>query len=220
MAAMSDTRAVLFDLDGTFADTAPDLGYALNAQLESRGRDPLPIEQIRRVASSGARGLLGLGFGVSPGDPQYDALSKEFLELYEANLCRGTRLFPGIEELLDVIGERGMRWGIVTNKASRFALPLMGLLGVRAGAACVICGDSAAQRKPHPAPLLMAAAALGTDPAACIYLGDDERDMIAGRAAGMRVAVAEYGYLGIGNPPQTWEADLRVAHPMDLVGAF
>ena len=220
MPAMTETRAVLFDLDGTFADTAPDLGYALNSQLQARGREPLPIDRIRRVASSGARGLLGLGFGSSPGDAQYEALSAELLNLYEANLCRETRLFAGIEELLEVIEARGMLWGIVTNKSSRFTLPLMRLLNLHERAGCIVCGDSASHRKPHPAPLLMAARALGTDPRACIYLGDDERDMIAGRAAGMRVAIAGYGYLGLGNPPELWQADLRVAHPMELIGSF
>ena len=217
---MAETSAVLFDLDGTFADTAPDLGYALNVQLQARGRDPLAIDQIRRVASSGARGLLGLGFGLSPGDAEYEALSTEFLNLYAANLCRETRLFPGIEELLHVIEARGMRWGIVTNKASRFALPLMRHLCMGNRADCVVCGDSAAHRKPHPAPLLMAADTLSIDPRACIYLGDDERDMIAGRSAGMRVAVAEYGYLGVGKPPELWQADVHIAHPMELVATF
>ena len=217
---MTETRAVLFDLDGTFADTAPDLGYALNVQLRARGRHPLPINQIRRVASSGARGLLGLGFGLSPGDAEYDALSAEFLNLYEANLCRGTQLFPGIEELLQVIEERGMRWGIVTNKARRFTLPLMRLLHLTERAGCIICGDSAPHRKPHPAPLLMAADTLSIDPRDCIYLGDDERDMIAGRSAGMRVAVAEYGYLGLGTPSELWDADLHIAHPMELAETF
>ncbi len=217
---MAKTQAVLFDLDGTFADTAPDLGYALNVQLHARGRDLLPIAQIRRVASSGARGLLGLGFGLQPGDPDYAALSAEFLNLYESNLCRDTRLFPGIAELLRIVEERGMRWGIVTNKARRFTLPLMKLLHLSERASCIVCGDSTEYRKPHPAPLLSAAETIGIDPAACIYLGDDERDMIAGRAAGMRVAVAEYGYLGTGNPPESWEADWRVAHPLELVAAF
>jgi phosphoglycolate phosphatase len=214
---MAGTRAVLFDLDGTFADTAPDLGFALNTQLRLRGRDPLPIEKIRRIASSGARGLLGLGFGLRPGDADYDAMNAELLNLYEANLCRETRLFPGIQELLDIIRSKQMHWGIVTNKATRFTLPLMRLLGFGDDVGCIICGDSAAHRKPHPAPLLMASAALAVDPAACIYLGDDERDMIAGRSAGMRVAVAEYGYLGVGTPCEEWEADLRIAHPIDLV---
>jgi len=217
---MTKTQAVLFDLDGTFADTAPDLGYALNVLLRSRGREPLPIEQIRRVASSGARGLLGLGFDLQPGDPNYAAMTAEFLNIYESNLCRDTRLFPGIEDLLRTIEKRGMRWGIVTNKARRFTLPLMKLLDLSERAGCIVCGDSTAHRKPHPAPLHSAAETIGIEPAVCIYLGDDERDMIAGRAAGMRVAIAEYGYLGTGNPPEVWEADLRVAHPLDLVAAF
>jgi phosphoglycolate phosphatase len=217
---MTKTQAVLFDLDGTFADTAPDLGYALNVQLRSRGREALPIERIRRVASSGARGLLGLGFDLQPDDPNYAAMAEEFLGLYESNLCRDTRLFPGIADLLRAIEERDMRWGIVTNKARRFTLPLMKLLRLSDRAGCIVCGDTTAHRKPHPAPLHTAAETIGIETAACIYLGDDERDMIAGRAAGMRVAIAEYGYLGTGNPPENWEADLRVAHPMDLVAAF
>jgi phosphoglycolate phosphatase len=215
---MPRTQAVLFDLDGTFADTAPDLGRALNVQRTARGRPALPIEQIRRVASSGARGLLGLGFDLAPGDADYDAMAAEFLDLYERNLCRDTRLFPGIAELLEAIEARGLPWGIVTNKARRFTLPLMRLLELHERAACVVCGDSTPHRKPHPAPMFAAAETIGVAPEACIYLGDDERDMIAGRAAGMRVAVAEYGYLGTGNPPEQWPADFRLRHPLDLVG--
>lgn len=214
------TQAVLFDLDGTFADTAPDLGHALNVLLEARAKPPMPIERARRVASSGARGLLGLGFGLAPGDAGYDALAVEFLDLYERRLCSDTRLFPGIPELLQALEERGLPWGIVTNKAQRFTLPLMCLLQLDRRAGCIVCGDSTPYRKPHPQPLLAAAQAIGIPPAACIYLGDDERDMIAGRAAGMRVAIAEYGYLGTGNPPETWPADLRVAHPMQLMTAL
>ncbi|RPI47053.1 MAG: HAD family hydrolase [Betaproteobacteria bacterium] len=214
------TRAVLFDLDGTFADTAPDLGYALNVLLAARGKSPLPLGRVRQVASSGARGLLGLGFDLAPGDPGYDALATEFLDLYERRLCRDTRLFPGIPELLQVLEERSVPWGIVTNKAERFTFPLMRLLELDRRAACVVCGDSTPYRKPHPQPLLTAAATIGVAPAACIYLGDDERDMIAGRAAGMRVAVAEYGYLGTGNPPQRWAADMRVRHPLELLASL
>jgi phosphoglycolate phosphatase len=209
--------AVLFDLDGTFADTAPDLGYALNVLLQDRGRTALPIERIRTVASSGARGLLGLGFGIAPDNPGYAALAAEFLDLYERNLCRGTRLFPGIAELIERLEKQALPWGIVTNKAERFTFPLMKLLGLDKRAGCVVCGDSTPHRKPHPAPLLAAARTIGVDPAACIYLGDDERDMIAGRAAGMRVAVAAYGYLGDGAPPAEWAADMWVDHPSDLL---
>lgn len=210
-------RAVLFDLDGTFADTAPDLGYALNVLLESRGKPARPISELRTVASSGARGLVGMGFGIAPGAAEYDALAREFLDLYERHLCRSTCLFPGIAELLETIEARGLPWGIVTNKAERFTFPLMRLLGLDGRAGCVICGDSTPFRKPHPQPLLTAAERIGVDPAACIYLGDDERDMIAGRSAGMRVAVAEYGYLGNGKPAHEWDADMRLTHPLDLL---
>lgn len=219
-AATPAVRAVLFDLDGTFADTAPDLGYALNVLLESRGKSKLPISELRRVASSGARGLVGMGFGLAPGAAEYDALAKEFLDLYERNLCRSTCLFPGIADLLAAIEARGLLWGIVTNKSERFTFPLMRLLGLDARAGCVICGDSTPFRKPHPQPLLTAAERINVDPAACIYLGDDERDMIAGRSAGMRVAIAEYGYLGNGKPAHEWEADMRLAHPLDLLASL
>jgi len=214
------TQAVLFDLDGTFADTAPDLGHALNVLLAAHDKPPLPLQQVRHVASSGARGMIGVGFGLAPGDPAYDALTTKFLALYEARLCADTRLFPGIPELLQALEARGLLWGIVTNKAERFTLPLMSALGLRERASCIVCGDSTPYRKPHPQPLLAAADRVGVEPSQCIYLGDDERDMIAGRAAGMRVAVAEYGYLGSGNPPHTWAADMRVAHPLELLRAI
>lgn len=217
---MAATRAVLFDLDGTFADTAPDLGFALNIQLRARGRAPLPISTIRRVASSGARGLLGLGFSIAPGDPDYERMSAELLDLYESRLCEETTLFPGISELLDAMEARGLPWGIVTNKARRFTEPLLRALRIADRAACVVSGDSTPHRKPHPEPLLAAARTLRVDPAACIYLGDDERDMLAGRAAGMRVAVAQYGYLGTGHPPECWPADLRIQHPLELLAAL
>ena len=213
-------QAILFDLDGTFADTAPDLGFALNTLLEAHGKPTLPLERVRCVASSGARGMLGVGFGVAPGDPSYERLAAEFLDLYERNLCRETRLFPGIEALLDALEARGLRWGIVTNKAERFTFPLLRLLALDERAGCIVCGDSTPHRKPHPGPLLAAAATVRVEPATCIYLGDDERDMIAGRAAGMRVAVAEYGYLGLGNPSQDWQADFRVRDPLELLQAI
>jgi phosphoglycolate phosphatase len=213
-------RAVLFDLDGTFADTAPDLGYALNVLLSARGKPSLPIERLRTVASSGARGLVGMGFGLAPGSAEYDALATEFLDLYERNLCRETRLFPGIAELLQTLEARGLPWGIVTNKAERFTFPLMRQLGLDERAGCIVCGDSTPQRKPHPLPLLVAAERIGVAPQACIYLGDDERDMIAGRAAGMPVAVAEYGYLGTGTPAREWAADYWLSHPLDLLAAL
>jgi 2-phosphoglycolate phosphatase len=209
--------AVLFDLDGTFADTAPDLGNALNRQLTERGLAPLPIEKVRRVASSGARGLLKLGFDLSPGDADYDRMRVEFLDYYEQDLLRDTTLFPGIEALISALENSACPWGIVTNKAQRFTLPLLRLMGLDRRAGCIVCGDTTPHIKPHPAPMYAAATAIGVDAGACLYLGDDERDMLAGRAAGMRVAVASYGYLGTGKPPAEWPADYWIDHPLDLL---
>lgn len=215
-AALAMVQAVLFDLDGTFADTAPDLGGALNRQRVARGLAPLPLADIRPHASAGARGLLHVGFGLSPGDADYEAMRVEFLALYEGALCRDSRLFAGIPELVSEIESRGLQWGIVTNKAARFTLPLLEALGVRAQAGCIVSGDSCPQPKPHPAPLLAASAALRIDPAACIYVGDDERDTQASLAAGMRSVVARYGYLG-GRPWELWGAHAAIASPLDLL---
>jgi N-acetyl-D-muramate 6-phosphate phosphatase len=209
-------KAVLFDLDGTLADTAPDLAYALNALRDSRGMPPLPLEATRPVTSHGARGLLGVGFGIVPGHPEYDALRDEFLALYAANLCRATTLFSGMPELLSGLDTRGLPWGIVTNKLERFTLPLLERLELSARAACVIGGDTTPQSKPHPEPLLAASRAIGIAPPACIYVGDDRRDIEAGRAAGMKVAVAGWGYLN-GNDSDTWGGDWILENPLDLL---
>jgi 2-phosphoglycolate phosphatase len=174
-------QAVLFDLDGTFADTAPDLGFAVNQMRVARGLPPVPDEKTRPVTSSGARGLLGAGFGITPDHADYAAMRDEFLDLYEANLCRETRLFDGMAELVDTLEARGLAWGIVTNKAERFALPLMRLLGYSARAACVIGGDTTGKLKPHPEPLYAAASAIRVPPQHCVYVGDDTRDVQAGR---------------------------------------
>jgi phosphoglycolate phosphatase len=213
-------RGVLFDLDGTLADTAPDLGYALNQQRLARGMAELPIEVVRSQASSGARGLLKIGFGIEPGQSGYETLRDEFLDLYEENLARSSRLFPGVSALLEQIERRGLRWGIVTNKAERFTFPLLRALTLMERAACVICGDTTPNPKPHPAPLLAAAEKLGVPPGQCIYVGDDERDVQAGRAAGMPVVVARYGYLGNGTLPEHWGADGFVDAPADLLGVL
>jgi len=213
-------RGVLFDLDGTLADTAPDLGFALNQQRLARGMSELPIEAVRSQASSGARGLLKIGFGIEPGQSGYEAMRDEFLEIYEENLARSSRLFPGVSALLEQIERRGLRWGIVTNKAERFTFPLLRALSLIERAACVICGDTTPNPKPHPAPLLAAAKKLGVPPGQCIYVGDDERDVQAGHAAGMPVVVARYGYLGNGRPPEQWGADGFVDSPADLLGVL
>jgi phosphoglycolate phosphatase len=210
-------RGVLFDLDGTLADTAPDLGFALNQQRLARGMPELPIEAVRSQASSGARGLLKIGFNIEPGQSGYDAMRDEFLDIYERNLSRNTRLFPGVSALLEQVERRGLRWGIVTNKAERFTFPLLRALTLMDRAACVICGDTTPNPKPHPAPLLAAAEKLGTPARQCIYVGDDERDVQAGHAAGMPVVVARYGYLGNGTPPEQWGADGFIDAPEDLL---
>jgi len=209
-------KAVLFDLDGTLADTAPDLTYALNCVRGARGLPPLPLAATRPVASQGARGLIGAGFNLCPGDSGYDALRDEFLAVYADNLCRETRLFAGIPELLDRLEARAMPWGVVTNKAERFTLPLLDLLKVRGRTACVIGGDTTGRIKPHPEPLLAASRAIALPPAACIYVGDDQRDVEAGRAAGMKTAIAKWGYLN-GQDPENWNADCMIEEPLGLL---
>lgn len=211
------TQAVLFDLDGTLADTAPDLGGALNRQRQRRGLPPLPVAQVRPHASAGARGLLAVGFGLSPGDADYEPMREEFLALYGERLCEETRLFPGMPELLDELERRGVAWGVVTNKPERFTRPLMDALALGARAGCVVSGDTCAHPKPHPAPLLAASQRLAVDPGDCLYVGDDERDTRASLAAGMRSIVACYGYLGSGRPWQEWGAHAGIERPEDLV---
>lgn len=209
------TAAVLFDLDGTFADTAPDLGLAVNAMRAARGLAPVPLADTRRVTSLGARGLLGAGFGITPEHADYPAMREEFLRIYENNLCRETALFPGMAELVDRLEQRNVVWGIVTNKAERFARPLMQQLGYAARAACIIGGDTTPHMKPHPAPLLAAAEVIRIEPRSCIYVGDDERDIRAGRAAGMRTVAVRFGYLN-GSNPEEWGADCIVSTPLDI----
>lgn len=209
-------RAVLFDLDGTFADTAPDLGYAVNQMRITRGLAPVPDEKTRPVTSSGARGLLAAGFDITPDHPDYLAMRDEFLNVYEANLCRETRLFDGMPELIDTLESRRVTWGIVTNKAERFALPLMKLLGYSTRAACIIGGDTTGKLKPHPEPLYAAAKAINIAPEHCLYVGDDERDIQAGRAAGMKTIAVRFGYLN-GSNPDLWGADAVIGLPSEII---
>ena len=214
--AARTTQAVLFDLDGTFADTAPDLAYALNCMRVSRQLPLLPLATTRAYTSMGARGLLGVGLDVTPEHPDYAAMRDEFLAHYEANLCRETQLFPGMAELLDELERRGLKWGIVTNKAERYTHPLLKLLGVDHRAACVIGGDTTGKTKPDPAPLFAATNRMGIAPRHCIYVGDDRRDVQAGRAAGMKTIVVKFGYLH-GNDPETWDADALIDTPGELL---
>jgi N-acetyl-D-muramate 6-phosphate phosphatase len=209
-------KAVLFDLDGTFADTAPDLARALNTMRASRGLPAVPVEWTRPVTSTGARGLLRVGFGMEPGDPDYALMREEFLRLYAQDLCRETTLFSGMDALLDGIEARDLEWGIVTNKVERLAKPLIAQLGLSGRCACVIGGDTTGRLKPDPAPLLAASAVLGIEPRACCYVGDDRRDIEAGRAAGMRTIAVRYGYLN-GGVPDEWGADSVVDCPWDVL---
>ena len=213
---MKPSRAVLFDLDGTFADTAPDLAAALNRLRAEQDLEPLPLERVRPFASAGARGLVHAGFGIKPGDGEYAALREAFLELYGERTCVETRLFPGIAELLGALGERSVAWGIVTNKATRFTDRIVAALDLKP--ACVVCGDTTAHLKPHPAPLLHAAEQLGLAPRDCAYVGDDLRDIQAARAAGMRPIAVDWGYHHPEHGgPGTWQADAVIAHPREIL---
>ena len=209
-------KAVLFDLDGTLADTAPDLGYALNRMREARDLPPLPLAATRPVTSLGARGLLNAGFGIGPGPPDYGAMREEFLRLYEGDICRDTQLFPGVPELLDALEARRLSWGIVTNKSERLARLLLDILGMTSRASCIIGGDSTPHFKPHPDPLFAACKTIREDASACIYVGDDLRDVEAGHAAGMKAAAVKWGYLN-GGKPETWNADWLIDQPGDLL---
>ena len=210
------TEAVFFDLDGTFADTAPDLSHTLNLMLAARGLPPVPVAATRPVTSTGARGLLRVGFAMAPDHAEYPAMRAEFLALYAQNLCRETTLFPGMAALLDRIEEREIKWGIVTNKGERLARPLIDALQLGHRCACVIGGDTAARMKPFPDPLLAASRCVGVDARACVYVGDDQRDVEAGRAAGMRTIAVRYGYLN-GGEPDAWGADAVVDCPEDVL---
>lgn len=209
--------AVLFDLDGTLADTALDLGFALNQQRQRHGLPPLPHELIRPQASHGARGLLKVGFDVTPESENFAALRTEYLELYSQHICDHTVLFPGTAELLEALEARGLRWGVVTNKPARFTLPLLQALQLEKRAACIISGDSTANSKPHPEPLLTAAAQMRLTPGACLYVGDAERDVEAAVAAGMRALIANYGYLDENDLPETWGAHGRIDAPLEVL---
>jgi len=214
---MPSTEAVLFDLDGTLADTAPDLARALNRVLAANRLAPVAAELTRPYTSSGARGLLKVGFGLSPGDERYAALRLQFLDFYAAEICVDTRLFEGMAELLARLDRDGVPWGVVTNKAERFTLALLQGLHLAGRAACIVGGDTTARAKPHPDPLLHAAAALRLPPSACLYVGDDLRDVQAARAAGMRALAARYGYLGDGGAIESWQADAIIDHPREVL---
>jgi N-acetyl-D-muramate 6-phosphate phosphatase len=216
-AAANPVRGVLFDLDGTLIDSAPDLAGAANRLRADHGLEPLPLDMLRPMVGSGARGMVGVAFGVAPGEARFEPLRDTFLAHYEAMLLERTAPFAGVEELLSALEAAGIPWGIVTNKAARFTLPIVAGLKLDERAAAVVCGDTTPHSKPHPAPLLHAARAMGLAPEDVVYVGDDLRDAQAARAAGMPMVAATWGYLGLGEPVHDWGADALVDTPAQLL---
>ena len=217
MNAPKCAAAVLFDLDGTLIDSAADLGAAADKMRTDRGLASLALARYRPMAGAGARGMLGVAFGVRPDQPAFNDLREEFFRNYEARMLHHTRAFAGIEDLIGQLQDKGLLWGVVTNKSERFALPLTRAMPLFDSARAVVGGDTTPHAKPHPEPLLEAARRLGVAPAACVYVGDDERDIIAGRAAGMFTVAASYGYLGNSPDAGTWQADATIASPLQLL---
>ena len=214
---MISVGAVLFDLDGTLVDSAPDLAAAANAMRTARGLPELALAQLRPHVGSGARGMLGAAFAQAPGQPDYETLRDEFLQRYEACMLQQTRCFDAVAAVLDALEHAGLPWGIVTNKALRFAEPVARATALWPRAAALVGGDSTPHTKPHPAPLLEAARRLGHAPRVCVYVGDDPRDVQAGRAAGMRTLAAAWGYLGTASAIADWGADAVLADPHALL---
>ncbi|OZI38434.1 phosphoglycolate phosphatase [Bordetella genomosp. 10] len=211
---------ILFDFDGTLADTAPDLAAAANLQRTRRGLEPMPFEILRPVASQGARGLLRVALGMLPDHPEFEATRTQFLADYAASSTVHSQLFPGIAELLRDIEARGHAWGIVTNKVTYLAEPVVVHLGLAQSMAVLVCGDTVGRAKPYPDPLLHAAKTAGYTPDRCVYVGDDLRDVQAAHAAGMPAIAAAYGYLGGDEDVTLWEADAMADHPRELWAAI
>jgi 2-phosphoglycolate phosphatase len=210
-------QAVLFDLDGTLIDSAPDLGAAVDKMRVDRGLSSLPLDHYRPMAGAGARGMIGLAFGYTAEHPDYEAMKEEFFQNYEACMTERTFAFEGVAALIEDLVSRQLPWGVVTNKSKRFAEPLTQGMPLFATAAVVICGDTTPHAKPHPAPLLEAAKRLNIEPARCVYVGDDERDIVAGHAAAMKTVAATYGYLGIQADIRTWQAHAQIDTPRQLL---
>lgn len=212
-----DIRAVLFDLDGTLIDSAPDLGAAADQMRLARDLPSLPLDCYRPMAGAGARGMLGIAFGITPDHEEFPALREEFFRNYEQRMTRDTFAFDGVAELLARLRELGLAWGVVTNKSMRFTGPLTRAMPLFATAGAIVGGDSTPHSKPHPAPLFEAARQLGLPPQQCVYVGDDERDVAAGRAAGMPTVAATYGYLGGTPDVDRWNPDARISSPLALL---
>ncbi|OUR72385.1 phosphoglycolate phosphatase [Methylophaga sp. 41_12_T18] len=209
--------AILFDLDGTLADTAPDLAFALNTLLQEQGHSTLTYEAIRPVASHGSVALIKLGFNIGPEDDGYKALQQRFISLYQQNIARETRLFDGMEAVLAKLEANNISWGIVTNKPAFLTDPLVEKLALADRAACVVSGDTTAHSKPHPAPMLHACELINHAPEDCLYIGDAERDIQAGKNTNMRTMTARWGYLAPHDHPESWQADVIIDHPRDIL---
>jgi len=212
-----DVHAVLFDLDGTLIDSAPDLGAAADKMRIDRGLPSLPAAHYRPMAGAGARGMLGVAFGITPADPAFEAMREEFFVNYENCMTERTFAFDGVADLLQALVRNGLRWGVVTNKSSRFTDPLTRAMPLFASAAAVVSGDTTPHAKPHPEPLFEAARRLAVTPARCVYVGDDERDIVAGLAAGMGTVAATYGYLGQQADISQWRAHAAINSPLQLL---
>ena len=210
-------EAVLFDLDGTLIDSAPDLAGAANDLRQAQGMPPLPFASLRPMVGAGARGMVGVAFGAKPGDADFEGLRDAFLARYQQRMLQQTAVFDAMQPVLQSLEAAGVRWGVVTNKASRFTEPIVDGLRLRTRLAALVCGDTTPHSKPHPAPLLEAARQLGIDAAACVYVGDDARDVVAGRAAGMATLAAQWGYLGNGAGIHEWGADAVLGEPSQLL---
>lgn len=217
MMRFADVDAVLFDLDGTLIDSAPDLGAAADQMRVERGMPSLPQEAYRPHAGAGARGMLGVAFGLGPEHADFAQLREEFFTNYERRMTQTTYAFDGVQSLIADLEQRAIPWGVVTNKSARFTGPLTRAMPLFANSAAIISGDTTPHAKPHPEPLLEAARRIGVAPERCVYVGDDERDIVAGLAAGMRTVAATYGYLGAKTDTQSWGAHAQIQSPLALL---
>jgi len=215
---MMSTRCLLLDLDGTLVDTAPDMTRTLNALRAEHALPPLPLATVRPHVSHGVRMLIRLGFGITEEDPRFADLRARFLEIYRDCLTQESRLFPGMDDLLGACESRIVKWGVVTNKPASLTHPLLAALGLDRRAACIVSGDSTRRNKPHPEPLLEASRLVELAPADCLYVGDAQRDIEAGRRAGMKTLIAMFGYIGHTERPDEWQADGMIDHPLDILG--
>lgn len=214
---LTGVKAVLFDLDGTLIDSAPDLAAAADKMRADRGLPSLPFSAYRPMAGAGARGMLGIAFSMTPEHPDFLTLREEFFSNYEQCMTHNTRVFDGVADLVSALLRQSLSWGVVTNKSMRFTDPLTRAIPLFASARTIISGDTTAHAKPHPAPLLEAARLLNLTPSECLYVGDDERDIVAGKAAGMQTVAATYGYLGNLTDPSNWQADVIINSPLELL---